>query len=73
MEEFLDAAKKTAHYFVFSILSDNFVMRADFRAPEEPVFIDTTAGAIAACGLIEIAKAVGENEMIFRGCLNRRC
>lgn len=61
-EEFLDAAKRCAHYFVFSILDDDFVPRADFRAPEEPVYIDTTAGAITACGLIEIARNVSEFE-----------
>lgn len=60
--DFLDTAKKAAHYFVFSILDDNFIPRADFRAPDEPVYIDTTAGAIAACGLIEISRAVSEIE-----------
>ena len=34
----------------------------DFRAPEEPKYYDSTAGAIAACGLIEIAKNVSEYE-----------
>ena len=34
----------------------------DFRAPSQPVIKDTTAGAIAACGLIEIANNVNEYE-----------
>ena len=27
----------------------------DFRAPEEPRYLDTTAGVCAACGLLELA------------------
>lgn len=61
-QKYLDAAKRVAHYFIASILADNYVPRSDFRAPEEPVYYDTSAGAIAACGLIEIAKAVPEFE-----------
>ena len=30
--------------------------------PEEPVYYDSTAGACAACGLLEIARFVPENE-----------
>lgn len=61
-EDFLDAAKKVAHYFVFSITDDDYVPRCDFRSPQEPVYYDTTAGAVAACGLIEIANHVPEFE-----------
>ena len=31
-------------------------------SPNEPVYKDTTAGAVAACGLLEIANAIGEVE-----------
>lgn len=58
---YLDTAKKVAHYFIANVC-DDWLPRVDFRAPAEPVYYDTTAGAIAACGLIEIAKAVGEDE-----------
>jgi len=60
-QEYLDAAKRVAHYFVANLL-DDFVPPIDFRAPEEPKTYDTTAGACAACGLIEIAKCVPEYE-----------
>ena len=60
--EFLNTAKKAANHFICSIIDDDFIPRADFRAPKEPMYIDTTAGAIAACGMIEIARAVGEYE-----------
>lgn len=58
-EEYLEIAKKVAHYFIANIL-DSFIPRVDFRAPAKEH--DTTAGAIAACGLIEISKCVGEFE-----------
>lgn len=61
-EEYLNAAKKVAHYFISCIADTEYIPLVDFRAPEEPVIIDTTAAACAACGLIEIAKNVGEYE-----------
>lgn len=59
-KRYLDVAKKVAHYFIAGICNDGFVPRADFMQPDDQ--IDTSAGAIAACGLIEIAKAVPERE-----------
>lgn len=61
-QEYLDAAKRVAHYFIANIVETDYIPRVDFRSPEEPVKIDTTAAACAACGLIEIAKAVGKYE-----------
>ena len=58
---YLETAKKVAHYFIAN-LGDDYVPVVDFRAPKEPVLYDSSAGVITACGLIEIAKAVGENE-----------
>lgn len=60
-QEYLDTAKKVAHYFIANIC-DTYVPKCDFRSPDEPVILDTTAGAIAACGLIEIANCVDEFE-----------
>ncbi|QJD84195.1 glycoside hydrolase family 88 protein [Cohnella herbarum] len=59
---YLDAAKRIAHYFIANVSGTDFVPLADFRAPAEPVVWDTTAGVCAACGLLEIANAVGELE-----------
>lgn len=61
-QEYLDTAKKVAHYFISNVALTDFVPRHDFRQPEDPDYIDTSAGAIAACGLIEIAKCVPESE-----------
>ncbi len=61
-ERYLDTAKKVAHYFITNVMSTDWLPLCDFRAPEAPVYYDSTAGAIAACGLIEIAKNVPEFE-----------
>ena len=61
-ERYLDAAKRVAHYFISCVADTGYIPQSDFRAPKEPAIIDTTAGAIAACGLIEIANNVPEFE-----------
>ena len=60
-EKYLNGAKQVANYFIANCC-DDWLPRVDFRAPAEPVYYDSTAGACAACGLIEIAKAVHEDE-----------
>lgn len=61
-EEYLDTAKRAAHYFIANIAMTDHVSLSDFRAPEEPVVWDTTAAACAACGLLQIAEMVPELE-----------
>lgn len=61
-ERYLDTAKKVAHYFISNVANTDWLPLLDFRAPETPVYYDSTAGAIAACGLIEIAKHCSEYE-----------
>lgn len=63
--EYLDTAKKVAHYFIAQLAETGYIAHADFRAPQEPVKWDTTAGVCAACGLLEIAQAVPELEKNF--------
>lgn len=60
--EYLNTAKRVAHYFISCIADTGYIPLVDFRAPEKPELIDTTAAACAACGLIEIANNVGEYE-----------
>ena len=60
-ERYLDSAKLVANYFIANCC-DDWLPRVDFRAPAEPVYYDSTAGAIAACGLIELAKRLPEGE-----------
>ncbi|WP_416148648.1 glycoside hydrolase family 88 protein [Salipaludibacillus sp. HK11] len=61
-EDYLDAAKKVAHFFLTN-LPDDYVPYWDFRLPEEvPSYRDSSAGAIAACGLLELADNVPSTE-----------
>lgn len=61
-QRYLDAAKSVAYYFIANTALTGFLPLCDFRAPEEPVYYDSTAGACAVCGLLEIAKHVPELE-----------
>ena len=58
---YLDAAKRVANYFIANCC-DDWLPRVDFRAPEEPVLYDATAGSCAACGLLELAKMLPKDE-----------
>lgn len=51
-----------AHYFIACVQQTNWIPLCDFRQPAVPALYDTTAGACAACGLLEIADFVSENE-----------
>ncbi|MCM1135676.1 MAG: glycoside hydrolase family 88 protein [Clostridium sp.] len=61
-ESFLNTAKKCAHYCISNMAVNGWLPLVDYRAPEEPVKYDSTAGMITACGLLEIAEHVGEYE-----------
>lgn len=61
-KEYLDAAKKTADYFITHVMTYNYLTPVDFSAPREPLYFDSTAGVCTACGLLEIAKCVPEAE-----------
>ena len=61
-QEYLETAKKVAHYFLANVAQSGNIPLVDFRAPAEPVMYDTTAAACAACGMLEIAQHVPEFE-----------
>lgn len=56
-ESYLNTAKRVANYFIANI-PESGLIPVDFRQPEECSLEDSTASAIAACGLLEIAKAL---------------
>ncbi|CAG7628705.1 glycoside hydrolase family 88 protein [Paenibacillus allorhizosphaerae] len=63
-ERFLQAAKRVAHFFLANLPEDH-VPHWDFRAPvsaDEETPRDTSAGAIAASGLLELAQLVDPAE-----------
>jgi unsaturated chondroitin disaccharide hydrolase len=64
-ERYLETSKKVAQHFVESVEKTGYLPLIDFKAPETPVLYDSTAGAIAACGLIELAKNVEEGQQAY--------
>ena len=63
--QYIEAAKRIANYFIECTRKTNWLPLLDFRQPETPVYYDSTSGAIAACGLIEIARHAGDEEKDF--------
>ena len=59
-EEYLEAAKRTADYFIEHCKKTNYLPVVDFTAPETHVYYESTAGACTACP----CSAAGS----FRGC-----
>lgn len=57
--EYLAAAKQIASYFIAHIPADGEIP-VDFCQPDEPKWYDNIASAVAACGLIELARMVPE-------------
>lgn len=56
-ESYLNTAKKIAQY-VIACTREDWLPRCDFRSPSQPVIYDSTAGAIAASGLLDLAECV---------------
>jgi len=54
-EKYLGAAKRVANYFIAN-MPESGLIPIDFRQPADCTLEDATAAAIAACGMIEIAK-----------------
>ena len=55
---YLDASKRVADFFIAHIRPEGLT-DCDFRQPPAPVRLDNIAGAVAACGLLELAKHTG--------------
>ncbi len=61
-QRYLEAAEKIAEYFIAHIPEDGLIP-VDFCQPSEPAWHDDTAAAIAACGLLELAKYAGDGDV----------
>jgi unsaturated chondroitin disaccharide hydrolase len=65
---YLEASKRIANYFITALRryaalpGRAFVPPVDFRAPDEPAAYDASAGTIAACGLLALARLLPEAE-----------
>lgn len=61
-ERYLTAAKRVAHFFIANLPEDH-VPYWDFRLPADVAkYRDSSAGAIAACGLLLVAEQVSPHE-----------
>lgn len=58
----MNTSKAVAHYVISNLSQNEYIPLCDYRQPKDSKQLDSSAGAITACGLIEIAKAVDENE-----------
>lgn len=64
---YLDTAQRIANYLIANIPEDG-LLPVDFRQPEDVGWIDSSAAAIASCGLIELAKLTkGRQSGIYLG------
>ncbi|MFI3226169.1 MAG: glycoside hydrolase family 88 protein [Clostridia bacterium] len=59
-KKYLEACKRVSNYFIAEIAKDDWLPVCDFRAPKYPEIWDSSAGGLAACGFLELAKVLGE-------------
>ena len=64
-KSFLATAKQCAHYCIANMAVNGWLPLVDYRQPAEPLKYDSTAAMITACGLLEIAGHVEEEEARF--------
>ena len=62
-EEYLAISRRVADYFINQV-QDDWIPRCDFCQPKDDPLKDACAGAVAACGLLELAKLT-ENKAYF--------
>ena len=60
-KSYLETAKRSADCFISNITESGFIP-VDFCQPSDVVWEDSSAAAIAACGLLELHKATGEEK-----------
>jgi unsaturated chondroitin disaccharide hydrolase len=61
-QKYLETAKRTANYFIVNATANGYVPLCDFRQPERPEYVDTSAGMCAVCGLLELAEHASKEE-----------
>lgn len=64
-QSFLDTAKRCANYCIANMAVNDWLPLVDYRQPAEVKKYDSTAAMCTACGLLEIASHVDENEARF--------
>ncbi len=61
-QEYLDTSRRIANYFIENVKKNGYIPPCDFKQPDDSNLIDTTAGAITACGLLELASFLPQSE-----------
>ena len=71
-KKYLETAKRVTELFIRETEKTDWLPRVDFNQPPTPEKYDSTAGAIAACGMIEIAKQLegAEAEKYLSAAMN---
>lgn len=69
-KKYLDTARKVADYFI-SCIPDHALIPVDFRQPDMPAWEDSSAAAISACGMLEIAFHLGKEKTIYEETAKR--
>ncbi len=64
-QTYLNAARRVADAFIPCVCKD-WLPDCDFRQPPEPIVKDDSAGAIAACGMLELAEVLGDAGEAYR-------
>jgi unsaturated chondroitin disaccharide hydrolase len=55
-QEYKEISQKIAAYFISNIEQTDYIPALDFRAPDIPKFVDTSAAVCAASGLLELSQ-----------------
>lgn len=63
-ERYLETSKKVADYFISQAEINDWKIKCDFCQPEDEELYDTSAAAIAACGLIELYKQTEDKKYL---------
>ncbi|MBQ6907741.1 MAG: glycoside hydrolase family 88 protein [Clostridia bacterium] len=63
-QRYLDTAKKVADYFIGEAKKNNYIIKCDFCQPEGDNLYDSSAAAVASCGMIEIYKETGDERYL---------
>lgn len=63
-KEFLDESVKVAEYFISEAEKNDYKIKCDFRQPEDVELYDTSAAAVAACGLTELYRETKEEKYL---------
>ena len=66
-KEYLETSWKVAKYFMKHLPEDG-IPPVDFIQPEEPAYVDSSAGVIALCGLIELQRWADEADKEWLEC-----